>query len=385
MFVSHVSSKYGASRSLLSLIDGLLQKGVQCYVVMPKEGPMVGELRSRGVNYRIIPFKSWVSSSSPLWKRIARMGFNLLSAVAIAVQVRVWRVAIIYTNSSVTPVGAFAALLMRKPHIWHVREFGEEDYRVSFDFGTNFSLELMQRLSFRIIVISDALKAKYERYVAPRKLQRIYNPVELRNELHDDMDDTQGAYNSCIPVLTIVGVLHSGKGQMDAVLAVAELAKQAIYTRLRIVGDGDAKYLEELKQIATQNKIDENVEFMGYMDDPIPVMRSADIILVCSRSEAFGRVTVEGMLARKPVIGTRSGATLELVKEGFNGLLYEPGNHQDLSEKIKYLIDHPKEAKQMGVNGFAWASKEFTIEKCVSQVFNILQEAMQPKAGRESN
>jgi len=108
-------------------------------------------------------------------------------------------------------------------------------------------------------------------------------------------------------------------------------------------------------------------------------MDSRNIILVCSRSEAFGRVTVEGMLCSKPIIGTRSGATPELVKEGFTGLLYEPGNYQDLAEKIKYLIVHPGEARQMGTNGFEWASKQFTIEKCASQVFGILQEAVRGK------
>ncbi len=94
-------------------------------------------------------------------------------------------------------------------------------------------------------------------------------------------------------------------------------------------------------------------------------------------SKAFGRVSVEGMLCGKPIIGAQSGATPELVKESFNGSLYEPGDYQDLAEKIRYLIDHPQGARAMSINGFKWASKEFTIEKCASQVFGILQEAVQ--------
>ena len=121
------------------------------------------------------------------------------------------------------------------------------------------------------------------------------------------------------------------------------------------------------------------MEFIGYVDNIATIMNAADIILVCSRSEAFGRVPVEGMLAGKPVIGARSGAMPELVKDGFNGLLYETGNHQDLAEKIKYLLDHPDEAKRMGTNGFEWASKEFMIEKYASQVFDVLQKAVRGK------
>jgi len=46
----------------------------------------------------------------------------------------------------------------------------------------------------------------------------------------------------------------------------------------------------------------------------------------------------------------------------FNGLLYPPSNHQYLVEKIQYLVDLPKGSRQMGINGFKWVSKEFTIE-----------------------
>lgn len=379
IFISHVSNLYGAGRSLLGFIDGLLRKGVQCYVIMPRDGPLVQCLKERRVEYKIIPFKDWVSTESSLWRPIARMFFNLLSTTAIAVQARAWHADVIYTNSIVTPVGAFAALLVRRPHIWHIREFAEEHFGFFFDFGAKLSLKLIQRLSFRVITTSDALKSKCVQDITALKVQRVYNPVELCNGPQNDTDETQRAYKGRIPVLTIVGRVYPMKGQKDAVLAVAELVKQDIHVRLRLVGDGDAKYLEELKRILTQNDLDANVEFMGYIDDPFPIMRSADIILVCSQWEAFGRATVEGMLAGKPVVGARSGATPELIKDGFNGLLYEPGNYQDLAEKIRYLIDHPKEAKQMGVNGFEWASKEFTVEKCASQVFDVLQEAVQRK------
>jgi len=381
MFVSHVSNKYGAGRSLLSLIDGLLQKGVHCSVIMPRQGPMAKELENRGVRYSIIPFKNWVSTGGSLWKRGLRSGFNLLISLAIVVTARAWQADVLYTNSSTTPVGALAALILRKPHLWHIREFGQEDYMVSFDLGERVSMKLIERLSFRVIVISEALKEKYIQHISPGKIQRIYNPVEVQNPAiylsHAGQSTSKAA--SEIPSLAIVGLLHTGKGQLDAVLAVGDLIRQGVQVKLRVVGDGDLEYLKQLKQAAVQNGIEEHVDFTGYVDDPVPAMNSAAIILVCSRSEAFGRVTVEGMLCGKPIVGARSGATPELVKDGFNGLLYEPGNYQDLAEKIKYLIDHHEDAKQMGANGLEWASNEFTIEKCAIQVFEILKEAVQAK------
>lgn len=72
-------------------------------------------------------------------------------------------------------------------------------------------------------------------------------------------------------------------------------------------------------------------------------------------------------------------ATPELIKEGFNGLLYEPGDHQELAEKTKYLINHPEEASQMGKNGFREASEKYTIEKCANAVFDIFLKAIENK------
>jgi len=206
----------------------------------------------------------------------------------------------------VTPVGAFAAFLLGEPHIWHVREFGREDYDLAFDFGEKWSLRLMEKLSFRIIVISEALRQKYMRYISPHKAQTVYNAVNLGKTRPCGMRGRQdGAARKKIPILVIAGLLHEGKGQLDAVLAVGELLRRNVEVKLKIVGDGDRRYLERLKRTVAQNGIERYVDFMGFVDDIAPVMGSADAVLVCSRSEAFGRVTVEGMLCGKPVIKLR--------------------------------------------------------------------------------
>lgn len=103
-------------------------------------------------------------------------------------------------------------------------------------------------------------------------------------------------------------------------------------------------------------------------------MAAADFVLVCSRAEAFGRVTAEAMLAWTPVVGARSGATPELIRDHQEGLLYEPGDHRDLARKIEYLIQHPEEARQMGKQGYKRASTELTVDRYSKQVYDLLQE-----------
>jgi len=377
MFVSHVSNKYGAGRSLLNLIDGLQSKGVECYVVMPNQGPMTEELENRGVEYSMVRLAYWASYGGRAWKKVAHAGRNLLAAASIIVKAWKWKADILYTNTSVTPVGALAAHVLRKPHIWHIQEFGKEDYQLTFDLGLRFTLRLIEKLSFRVILISEALKGKYARHIPSQKLEVIYNGVSLSNSGCGDSNGSRSLGESQIPTLVIVGLLHPGKGQIDSVLAVTELAKKGINVKLKIIGAGDADYISKLKQVAFTSGVSSAVEFVGHVDNPVSIVNSADMVLMCSRSEAFGLVTVEGMLSKKPVIGSRSGATPELVKEGFNGLLYEPGDYRELAEKIQYLINHAEEAWQMGRKGFEWALLEFTTERCAGKVFNVLREAME--------
>jgi glycosyltransferase involved in cell wall biosynthesis len=78
------------------------------------------------------------------------------------------------------------------------------------------------------------------------------------------------------------------------------------------------------------------------------------------------------MKAGKPVLGARSGGTVEQIKDGFNGFLYEPRNHQELAAKIRYLYENPQEAQQMGQNAFQWAIRTFTRDSYQEKIAKIL-------------
>lgn len=103
-------------------------------------------------------------------------------------------------------------------------------------------------------------------------------------------------------------------------------------------------------------------------------MQNADVALMCSRYEAFARVTVEGMKLGKPVIGARSGGTVEQIHDGFNGLLYTPGNSRELADKIRRLYEHPNAARKMGQNGRQWATERFSQDLFAKEVLTVLRQ-----------
>jgi len=359
----------GGPRSLLETIDSLQKLGVECCVLLPAQGRLFDELSCRDIPVRVIPYERWLEATNyPLRERWRKLKRSFHIAFQIAAQIKEWQCDVVYTNTIAIGVGAFAAFLLGKPHIWHIREFVYEDHGQVFDLGRNLTLKLVDLLSQVCIVNSKAVAQKYEQWIAPAKLKVVYQAVSV----------TPGEAIILPPIANfrciIVGALVAGKRQEDAIRAIAQLVQTGVRVELLIVGDGDPQYREYLEAIAAENQAEQYVKFYGYADNPFPLMQSADVVLVCSRCEAFGRVTVEGMRAGKPIIGTRSGGTQELIRDEFNGLLYTAGDYRELAQKIRYFCDRPDLVKQMGENGRQWAAEQFTQARYGKEIYLLLKQ-----------
>jgi len=385
-FILHSSKKGGAERVNLELMDGLRNKGIQSFAILPSDGPLIKELKKRNVRLKVIKYKWWMrEEGSPLWKRLGRLILNLIKTVLVVRQVKKWKVDVVYSNTITICVGAFAAKLLHLPHIWHIHEFGYEDHRLCFDLGEKIAMGIMNQLSDVCIVSSKAVREKYRKFFPDRKIKLIYYAVCVTNEssckilkIKKQLQEASGT--KCM----IVGSLHKGKYQEDAIRAIGKLIDEEIDVRLYIVGEGILKYKQYLESLVIRDDLENHVQFLEYIDNPFPVMQQADILLMCSRKEAFGRVTVEGMKAGKPVIGAGSGGTKELIRDGYNGFLYTFGDYRELAEKVKYLCQHPDEAGQMGENGKQWALEKFNIEHYTEEVLTVLRRLIDEKNNKDS-
>ena len=109
----------------------------------------------------------------------------------------------------------------------------------------------------------------------------------------------------------------------------------------------------------------------------------ANVVLMCSDSEAFGRVTVEALKSGRPVVGTRSGGTTESISDGVNGLLFPPGNAQELASALRRLATEPGLLARLSDNAAASVHGRFTIESEVDGLVAVLRAAaMRQPTGR---
>jgi glycosyltransferase involved in cell wall biosynthesis len=369
VWVSHTGAVGGAEMAMLEAIDALAGHGVRSSVVVPWAGDLMEKLRTRDVPTRVAKYRWWAGQNDgPVW-RVRRAARNLTGIGEIAGVVRTLRPHLVVSNSLTVPTGALAAFVCRVPHVWYVHEFVDEDHGLSFDLGRTSSLALVHRLSCKVIAVSAAVRAALVPHVPAEKVAVLYGCVDVAKDVPPRPSVSEE--------FTIVQVAAKteGKGQVDAVRALGRLTAEGIAARLILIGRDEPSYCKYLRTLISELGLADRVLMLPYVSDPSDWIRGADAVVVCSRREAFGRVTVEAMALAKAVVGSDAGATPELIRHGRNGLLYPSGDHHALADRMIQLHRTPGLGPRLGDTGRRWVRRVLTPAAYGDRLHSVLREA----------
>lgn len=374
-FISHSFKGGGSERSLVGMLDGLINRNIICHVFIPAHGMLEEEIKKRPVSYSVIKYPWWVKSNlNKITEEKTKIEVEKAEK-SMTNEMIIFNPDVIYTNTSVINMGALISKKLNIPHIWHVREFvtkkrGLEFYQ-NFEKVSNFIYENSDKILFN----SFAMKKHYENFIKSDKSEVIYNHIDESITSLIKKEKLNFFRNNRNLKMIMLGGVTPGKGQKDAILAVKSLVMNGIRDiELLIVGGVEPEYHRELRSIIEKNKLEEFVSFFGYSIDPFKILVEADLFLMCSQDEAFGRVTAEAILMKKPVIGARSGGTPELIQEGISGFLYEPENYEELAEKIKYFLEHKEKLEEFGLSGYNFAIGKFNEDQYSGRASEIIKE-----------
>jgi glycosyltransferase involved in cell wall biosynthesis len=155
-------------------------------------------------------------------------------------------------------------------------------------------------------------------------------------------------------IALIVGRMDPIKGQDFAIAALARLAKKYPRLKLVLVGNGSfsgsagglgmsksGKWRTHLELMVKTAKLDGRVIFTGHLlqDDLDCLYERCRFALVPSVKEGFGLVAVESWLHGKPVIVTKAAGIAEIIRDGVNGLLFDPEVPGELARKMTLLLN----------------------------------------------
>jgi len=219
------------------------------------------------------------------------------------------------------------------------------------------------------IVLSDFAKGKLlEAGFHEGQIVIVPNGTSIPEVLTDPAD---GEY------IAFAGRLSLEKG-IDTLLSAVSESPQL---QVRIAGDGPL--FAELRARAPVNV---KLEGMFNHDELMNFYRKSRFVVVPSICfEQFGIVAIEAMSLGLPVIAARVGGLPEVVDHGVTGLLFEPGNAEDLEEKIQLLWENPELCKQMGKQGREKVIRQYTQDTYYNKLMEVYYKAIKMVQKRNNN
>ena len=175
------------------------------------------------------------------------------------------------------------------------------------------------------------------------------------------------------PVLLFVGHVRPRKGPQVLLEALPKIRRRHPNTRLIIVGP-DYGYTDELRSRAAELGIADAVDIAGVVDDEVlpDYYAAADVFVfpTLTTIECLGLTFVQAMFSGTPVIATRIAGAPEVIRDGEDGLLVEPGDVDALAARASELLDlSTDERTALGARGRARAQELFDEEAVLGDLF----------------
>jgi glycosyltransferase involved in cell wall biosynthesis len=157
------------------------------------------------------------------------------------------------------------------------------------------------------------------------------------------------------PLIGMVAPFKPQKSPLDFVRVALHVCRQRSNAHFVMVGDGELRQAveEEIRRL----ELSQSITLTGWRRDVPEIMKCLDVFLLTSGWEGLPRVYLEALSCGVPAVGTCVDGAAEVVIDGVNGFLKEPGDVEGLADRVLWLLNHPEEAKVMGSRGISFSEK----------------------------
>ncbi len=293
-------------------------------------------------------------------------------------QERVTRVVFGHYAGFVT-LGLLVKLVLGIPFVISV--FGLDFIAYRRSFWRRLLLRWNLRAAEWVITISSYTAGLLRNFGVPQGKMLIAAPGTDPHEPPDQQSierfrSTYGLGQSTI--LLTVGRLVQRKGHARVLHALPAVIQTLPDLRYVMVGDGPE--LTNLERLVRELNLQHHVTFLGQLSDHdvrLAFHASHAFIMLPSTSqkdaEGFGIVYIEALIAKKPIIATRSGGVVDIIRDGENGVaLNEDASARDIAQAIVSLMRNRPRMQALGQQGFAFVQKHFSLDQQVAPFRRVL-------------
>jgi len=389
LVVSHSAADHlgGAEHSLLGVLDRWSQEEADLNLIIVGPTPsaaMTREVLQRGWRSIDLDMTGWavhdVDGGSAQYR--LREVRNAIATRQLIDLLNHERPDLVVTNTLMMPWGALAAAQAGVPHVWFVREFAERTQGFMFPDGREAALRDIGVLSSAVVANSHAVAAELQPYMPQREVTVVYPPVDLSvvRQRASDAATTEFRDPGALRV-AVLGRVTRSKGQWRVIEALATTHEGEVEV-LFIGGILDSRADDMLLRRAKQLGVAGRLRFLGERSNPFPAVAQAQLCIVPSEKEAFGRSTLECLALGKPVITTRAGAGAELVVDGSTGALVDADDFVAWSHALRRYIDDRGLAARQSDGARRRADDVMSGQHSLSVGIDVLRNAPNALAGQ---
>ncbi|MGH7146271.1 MAG: glycosyltransferase, partial [Nitrospiraceae bacterium] len=242
----------------------------------------------------------------------------------------------------------------------------------------------LQRWALRVSnLFADRIVANSQA-VRDHVVRREWVPVRKLSVVPNGYDENRFMASSSVNVRKVLGIaedepivgmvanLHPWKNHAHLLRAFALVLKEHPSAHLVLAGEGEQKGL--LRDLARTLGIADRAHFLGFVQDPIPVIQECAVCVLCSESEGLSNAVMEYMGCGKPAICTNVGGNRELIEDGRNGFLVDVGDVHGLAERIRRILSDPELGRVMGKHAQRRISDNYSLERMADSYSRLYEE-----------
>ncbi len=175
-------------------------------------------------------------------------------------------------------------------------------------------------------------------------------------------------------VLGVVSRLESHKGHIDAFKAMQIILKQVPNVQLWVVGDGC--YQDVLRQWVSDNRMENNIRFLGYRPDVLNVIQCFDVQLFPSHQEGTPNTLYEAMAVGNVPVASFADGQGEILEDGRTALMFEPGDYGKMAESVIRLLGDDTLCSKISKN-VQERIKDFDMRKTIATLESTYEKIME--------
>ena len=170
----------------------------------------------------------------------------------------------------------------------------------------------------------------------------------------------------------VVGRLTARKGHAYLLEALAQLKRQGIEARWRLLVVGEGEEADALFQLSERLGLAAEVAFLGHREDAREIIGAGDLLVLPSLLETQPLVLTEAMAAGRPVVASAIYGIPEIVADGETGCLVPPGEVGPLTGALARLLGDPTLRARLGAAGRQRYEERFTSRRMAMRTYGIL-------------